>query len=66
MKKIQIGNTNYEVNVNYAEKGESLQKLIEVIAYHKAGRMAEQFAEQTTKLKKEQENSKNFVEDGTR
>lgn len=52
MKKIQIGNTNYEVNVNYAEKGESLQKLIEVIAYHK--------------LKKEQENIKNFVEDGTR
>ncbi len=35
MKKVQIGNTNYEVNINYAEKGESLQRLIEILAYHR-------------------------------
>ncbi len=52
MKKVQIGNTNYEVNVTYAEKGESLQKLIEILAYHK--------------VKKEQENIIKFVEDSTR
>ncbi len=52
MKKVQIGNTNYEVNINYAEKGESLQRLIEILAYHR--------------VKKEQENSEKFVEDSTR
>ncbi len=52
MKKVQIGNTNYEVNVNYAEKGESLQRLIEILAYHR--------------IKKEQENDEKFVDNGTR
>lgn len=35
MKKIQIGNTEYEVNVIYDAEGEVLEKLIEQLILYK-------------------------------
>lgn len=52
MKKVQIGNTNYEINVKYAEKGESLQRLMELLVFRK--------------VQKEQEKREIFVEDRDR
>ncbi len=35
MKKVQVGNTTYEVNIKYKDKGESLQKLLETLVLYK-------------------------------